>query len=74
MKDMKNLASRSLSGFIVFALTWIATIALLTCFIGTAKDIPPAINTIVSVIVGGFVGVLTGRQHEVPASQDPPKE
>lgn len=47
--------------WIILALTWIVTLLIFTCFIQTAKDIPPAANTIISVVVGGLVGVLTGK-------------
>lgn len=53
---------RSVEQWIIFSLVWIATLTLLTCFIDTAKDLPPSANTILSVIVGALAARLTGAK------------
>ena len=51
----------NLNKWLILALTFIAAMLIFTCFVAVARDIPPAVNTVVSVIVGGFVGTLTGK-------------
>lgn len=56
---MKGLPS-TLAGWIVFYL-FLITVAVLIAWVVIQKDIPQMVGNVLSGVIGGFLGVLTGK-------------
>ena len=69
---MKSPLPTTLAGWIIFYLFLLA-IAVLGSWVLTGKDIPQMTGNIMSGVIGGFLGFLTGQSVNPSKAQPEPK-